>query len=138
MDGPLRPSMAFSPLFITHIPPALLSWTSISPLRILHKRRNGGNEMHFDQNAFGQRIKALRRKENLTLEQMSSALNISIDHLSRIDLGKRGASIDLTLDIADLLNVSVDFLVKGTSRMPPSAQKLIAQIRELLDGFEAM
>ena len=93
--------------------------------------------MHFDQNAFGQRIKALRRKENLTLEQMSSALNISIDHLSRIELGKRGASIDLTLDIADLLNVSVDFLVKGTSRMPPSAQKLIAQIRELLDGFEA-
>lgn len=48
--------------------------------------------MHFDQNAFGQRIKALRRKENLTLEQMSSALNISIDHLSRIELGKRGAS----------------------------------------------
>ncbi len=94
--------------------------------------------MHFDQNAFGQRIKALRRKENLTLEQMSSALNISIDHLSRIELGKRGASIDLTLDIADLLNVSVDFLVKGTSRMPQSAQKLIAQIRELLDGFEAM
>ena len=94
--------------------------------------------MHFDQNAFGQRIKALRRKENLTLEQMSSALNISIDHLSRIELGKRGAPIDLTLDIADLLNVSVDFLVKGTSRMPPSAQKLIAQIRELLDGFEAM
>lgn len=34
--------------------------------------------MHFDQNAFGQRIKALRRKENLTLEQMSSALNIML------------------------------------------------------------
>lgn len=49
--------------------------------------------MHFDQYAFGRRVKYLRRKRNLTLEQMSSALNISIDHLSRIELGKRGASI---------------------------------------------
>ena len=94
--------------------------------------------MHFDQYAFGRRVKYLRRKRNLTLEQMSSALNISIDHLSRIELGKRGASIDLTLDIANLLDVSVDFWVRGTSRMPPSTKKLIDQIRELLDGFEAM
>ena len=65
--------------------------------------------MHFDQNAFGQRIKCLRKKKNLTLEQMSSALNIGIDHLSRIELGKRGVSIDLLFDMADLLNVSVDF-----------------------------
>lgn len=93
---------------------------------------------HFDQNAFGQRVKHFRNKRGLTLEQMSSALNISIDHLSRIELGKRGASIDLTLDIANLLDVSVDFLVRGTSRMPPSTKKLIDQIRELLDGFEAM
>ena len=57
--------------------------------------------MHFDQNAFGQRVKHFRNKRGLTLEQMSTALNISIDHLSRIELGKRGASIDLILDIAD-------------------------------------
>ena len=31
MDGPLRPSMAFSPLFIARIP-TLLPWASISPL----------------------------------------------------------------------------------------------------------
>lgn len=79
-----------------------------------------------------------KSKESLTLEQMLSALNIGIDRLSRIGLGKRGVSIDLLFDMADLLNVSVDFLDRGTSRMPPSTQKLIAQIRELLDGFEAM
>ena len=94
--------------------------------------------MHFDQNAFGQRIKYLRRKKNLTLEQLSFALNIGIDYLSRIELGKRGVSIDLLFDMADLLNVSVDFLVRGTARMPPSTKKLIAQIRELLDKFESI
>lgn len=45
--------------------------------------------MGFDQKALGQRVKHLRREKNLTLEQMSSTLNISIDHLSRIELGKR-------------------------------------------------
>ena len=72
--------------------------------------------MHFDQYAFGRRVKYLRRKRNLTLEQMSSTLNISIDHLSRIELGKRGVSIDLLLDMAELLDVTVDFLVRGTDR----------------------
>lgn len=91
--------------------------------------------MHFDQNAFGQRIKYLRNKKGLTLEQMSSTLNISIDHLSRIELGKRGVSIDLLLDMAELLDVTVDFLVRGTDRTARSTQQLISQIRELLDHF---
>lgn len=92
--------------------------------------------MKFDQKAFGQRVKCLRKKKNLTLEQMSSALNISIDHLSRIELGKRGVSIDLLFDIAELMNVTVDFLVRGTDQGAQSTQKLIAQIRKLLDSFE--
>lgn len=91
--------------------------------------------MHFDQYAFGRRVKYLRRKRNLTLEQMSSTLNISIDHLSRIELGKRGVSIDLLLDMAELLDVTVDFLVRGTDRTARSTQQLISQIRELLDHF---
>lgn len=92
--------------------------------------------MKFDQKAFGQRVKYLRKKKNLTLEQMSSALNISIDHLSRIELGKRGVSIDLLFDIAELMNVTVDFLVRGTDQGTQSTQKLITQIRKLLDSFE--
>lgn len=91
--------------------------------------------MHFDQYAFGRRVKYLRRKRTLTLEQMSSTLNISIDHLSRIELGKRGVSIDLLLDMAELLDVTVDFLVRGTDRTARSTQQLISQIRELLDHF---
>ena len=54
--------------------------------------------MHFDQNAFGQRIKALRRKENLTLEQMSSALNIKCGTLSGFFLDllyQTGATLQL-------------------------------------------
>lgn len=91
--------------------------------------------MGFDQKALGQRVKHLRREKDLTLEKMSSKLNISIDHLSRIELGKRGVSIDLLLDMAELLDVTVDFLVRGTDRTAQSTQQLISQIRELLDHF---
>lgn len=94
--------------------------------------------MRFDQKAFGRRVKYLRKKKNLTLEQMSSALNIGIDHLSRIELGKRGTSIDLLLDIAELLDVTVDFLVRGVERPTQPTEKLIAQIRELLNSFETI
>ena len=66
---------------------------------------------------------------------MSSTLNISIDNLSRIELGKRGVSIDLLLDMAELLDVTVDFLVRGTDRTARSTQQLVSQIRELLDHF---
>ena len=92
--------------------------------------------MGFDQKALGQRVKHLRREKNLTLEQMSSTLNISIDHLSRIELGKRGVSIDLLFDIAELMNVTADFLARGTDQATQSTQKLIVQIRKLLDSFE--
>ena len=40
--------------------------------------------MHFDQAEFGHRIKHLRKKRNLTQEQLATALHISTDHLSII------------------------------------------------------
>ena len=56
--------------------------------------------MRFDQVKFGHRIKHLRKKRNLTQEQLATALHISTDHLSKIELGKRGISIDLLFDIS--------------------------------------
>ena len=72
--------------------------------------------MHFDQNAFGQRVKHFRNKRGLTLEQMSTALNISIDHLSRIELGKRGASMLSLLRPPAIVKT----IVNGSRRSLPS------------------
>ena len=38
-------------------------------------------------------------------------------------------------DMAELLDVTIDFLVRGTDRTARSTQQLISQIRELLDCF---
>lgn len=92
--------------------------------------------MKFDQKAFGQRIRVLRQRRGLTQAQMATALHINIDHLGRIELGKRGVSIDLLLDIAAMLNVSMDFLSTGTDHSSKSTVELISQIREILAQFE--
>lgn len=93
--------------------------------------------MYFDQKEFGLRVKHLRRKHGLTQEQLADALYISAAYLSKIELGKRGISIDLLLDLSNVLEVSSDFLLSGIPRTTYSARMLMAQIRELLDRVES-
>ena len=94
--------------------------------------------MHFDQAEFGHRIKHLRKKRNLTQEQLATALHISTNHLSKIELGKRGISIDLLLDISAALNVSFEYLLKGAVQASSQTKELIDHIRELLDRIESL
>ena len=93
--------------------------------------------MHFQPIQFGERIRKLRRERRLTQEQLAAMLNVSVEHLRKIELGKRGISIDLLLDLAAELDVSVDFLISGNPRTMGSVRMLMAQIRELLDRVES-
>ena len=94
--------------------------------------------MRFDQVKFGHRIKHLRKKRNLTQEQLATALHISTDHLSKIELGKRGISIDLLFDISAALNASFEYLLKGAIQASSQTKELIDHIRELLDRIESL
>lgn len=93
--------------------------------------------MHFQPIQFGERIRKLRREHHLTQERLAAMLNISVEHLRKIELGKRGISIDLLLDLSNVLEVSSDFLLSGILRTTYSARMLMAQIRELLDRVES-
>lgn len=93
--------------------------------------------MHFQPIQFGERIRKLRREHHLTQEQLAAMLNISVEHLRKIELGKRGISIDLLLDLSNALEVSSDFLLSGVPRTTYSVRMLMAQIRELLDRVES-
>ena len=84
--------------------------------------------MHFDQAEFGHRIKHLRKKRNLTQEQLATALHIRTNHLSKIELGKRGISIDLLLDISAALHVSFECLLKGAVHTSSQMKELIDRI----------
>ena len=65
--------------------------------------------MRFDQVAFGCRLKETRKVRGLTQEQLAAVVNMSTVHLGNIELGKRGISIDLLLELSDALDVSMRF-----------------------------
>ena len=86
----------------------------------------------FDMKACGARIKELRKKNNETQETMASNLYISQDHLRKIESGKSGASIDLLIDISQLLDVSTDYLLKGTPVISSDARvRMLSALTEL-------
>ena len=112
------------------LPVMLRSFESINDTEITE------DKMHFDQVDFGYRIRTLRKRHGLTQDQLAAQLGISTDHLGKIELGKRGVSLDLLVQLAESLNVSVDYLLNGTAHRSEKVQVLIAQIRLLLDELD--
>lgn len=61
----------------------------------------------------GARIKELRLKKGVTQEQMANHLGVTVETISRIERGVRGASIDLISLLSGYFNITIDFLVDG-------------------------
>lgn len=94
--------------------------------------------MHFNQVEFGSRLKQARRECGFTQERLADELNISTDHLGKLELGRRGVSIDLLIDISNVLHVSLDYLIKGTVHDPFRMKRMIKQIHTILDQIECL
>lgn len=94
--------------------------------------------MHFNQVEFGCRLRRARRERGFTQERLAEELNISTDHLGKLELGRRGVSIDLLIDISNALHVTLDYLIKGNERDPFRMEKLIGQIHNILNEMEAI
>ena len=69
--------------------------------------------MRYDMVACGQRIQALRRQSKISQARMSEILAISTVHLSNVERGINGASVELLVDMAIHFNVSLDYLILG-------------------------
>ena len=56
----------------------------------------------------GKRISNFRNKKGMSQEELGEKLNISREHISRIETGKRNLGLDALVDIANALGVSAD------------------------------
>ena len=56
--------------------------------------------MRFDAKEFGGRIRDLRKKKGITQEQLSIMLNVSANHLAKVETGSRCCSIELLQDLS--------------------------------------
>lgn len=92
--------------------------------------------MRFNQVEFGRRLKALRKERGMTQEELAAALSNTPNHLGKIELGKRGISFDVLLGVSEVLDISLDVLIKGKRHISPQALQLIGQMRIALDQLE--
>ncbi len=67
---------------------------------------------HYDAQVSGKRIRQLRKEHKDTQASLAEKLNVSVDTVKRIENGV-GCSVDLLLMIADLYQVSTDYLIHG-------------------------
>ena len=70
--------------------------------------------------ALGKKIKKLRKASKLSQKKFSLMVNIERGYLSKIEKGKRNATIDIIEKIADGLDVSLSELFKDVDA-PPGA-----------------
>ena len=96
--------------------------------------------MYFNQVEFGQRIKEERNRLGLTQEELAEQLNIGTVHVYNIESGRKGCSIDLLLEFAELFEVSTDYLLTGRGNMNADIrehlQGAIDELEVLLQGLE--
>ncbi len=63
--------------------------------------------MGLDYASIGLRIKNSRSKRKMTQEQLAEAVSSSREHIARTEAGDRGISLELLVDIANVLNVPI-------------------------------
>lgn len=95
--------------------------------------------MYYDTCRSGGRIQELRKAHEMTQAGLAEALNISLDHLRKIEGGQRGCSVDLLIALAVEFDVSLDFLVLGRGGSVAAArdklQSLIDELTALKEGM---
>lgn len=64
-----------------------------------------------DYRAIGQRIRRLRKAQNLSQEELAEKIWISTTHMSHIETGSTKLSLPVLVDIAHALNASTDELL---------------------------
>ena len=62
----------------------------------------------------GNRIKALRKRKKLNQEELAELVNMSASHISHIENATTKISLPCLVDIANSLDVSVDYLLCGS------------------------
>jgi transcriptional regulator with XRE-family HTH domain len=83
----------------------------------------------------GERIKARRQELGWTQDQLATKAGISNGFLSDVENGKRSVSADNLNEIAQVLSLSLDYLMKGDDT--PTPQKEI-QIPASLSDFASL
>lgn len=69
----------------------------------------------FDRIGMGERIRLSREQTNLSRDQLAESLDVTSKFLTDIECGNRGLSMPKFALLIQILNVSADYLIFGTT-----------------------
>lgn len=92
--------------------------------------------MYIDQKEIGQRIRILRKEKRLSQLELANRLDINMDHLSRIENGNKGMSLDLLTEFSKYLSVSTDYILFGNKQNAEEIKERISIIQFQLKEIE--
>ena len=90
-------------------------------------------EDKYDFRAFGLAIKAARKKQNLTREQVGAMIEIDPRYLTNIENKGQHPSLQVLYDLVSLLNVSVDEFFLSSDSLAKSSRR--RQLESKIDNF---
>ena len=89
-----------------------------------------------DVNKVGEQIMLLRKNKNLTQAELAQRLNISYQAVSKWERGESLPDISLLVDLADILETSVDHILRGQQQMMQYRGKIYVQ--DIVEGMECL
>ena len=69
--------------------------------------------MELDWSAIGMRIQKQRNLLKLTQQEVYDIIDVSHNHYSRIENGHAAPSLELLLNICEMLDISIDYVITG-------------------------
>ena len=90
-------------------------------------------EDKYDFRAFGLAIKSVRKKQNLTREQVGAMIEIDPRYLTNIENKGQHPSLQVFYDLVSLLNISVDEFFLPASDLDKSTRR--RQLEKQLDNL---
>lgn len=85
----------------------------------------------------GSRISKRRKELQMTQEQLAEAMNLSLQSISCIELGKKGIRPENLLRLCRCLDISADYILKG-ERSPKQLEGIFLKLSEMADDDYAM
>ena len=86
--------------------------------------------MAIDYESIGKRIKHYRTEKKMSQEDLSSSIGTVYKHISNIETGAKGPSLEMLILIANALDVSADELL--TDNLKHSSSPVGTEIHDLL------
>lgn len=72
--------------------------------------------MNYDMKRSGAYIQKLRIQNGYSQGELAKELHMDRSHLSRIEAGRKGCSVDMFIQLSEFFHVSIDLLILGMER----------------------